>query len=570
MHACAVRCAIGPVESSRVGAVRGIISWVVALFVVAVALAIVIASAGLPASAAILLAADLTLAIIHALWGRIRDAVSSPRHWRQVDQDTYETDIDGARCRASFHASNGRAWVIEVLSPEKNDREREALTRRAIADWHRQPMARRPGDGLAGPLGQALLRRIRLVMVGATAVILCVLAVLFAGPLFSGALFLVLPGPARAHLDSRTPSPLHRGHIDLGTGLYIREDDDLLLDGRPPIAVRRKYLSRYHVSLQFGVGATHDGEWYLIGDGQQFRWAALILADGERIEFGRTTGGSSLWNAMYQHRSSPSEFRGARLGWVGFGWAMRLDDGSLEVFRPCGPATNDVCSRVRSRDAEGRSTYFRRDGAGRLLRIESSGQWIAFDYDQRNRIKRAYDSFRREVRYGYDDGGRLASAEASDGAMRLYRYTDRDEMQRISEPGRTVENVYDAEGRVIRQTTWTTGQPDPYVLAVSYRVENRSVIEAEVNESDGSWRHLTFRQGYSISESYRAGDSPLTTFDYRRDVTTNVITEITVACTDRRGRQVTRSSLVTTGDVEWIKRDLVQMGCAFSSWEVPR
>ena len=103
----------------------------------------------------------------------------------------------------------------------------------------------------------------------------------------------------------------------------------------------------------------------------------------------------------------PGEWAGARLGWTGSGWALRKRDGSLAIFRACGPG---ICSIIiRSRDAGSATIYYRRDRAGRLLKMDDGkNRWIAFDYDDRNRIARAYGSNRREVRYDYDDRGRLS------------------------------------------------------------------------------------------------------------------------------------------------------------------
>lgn len=548
----------------------GILIWLGAILVVATLLLVIIGAAGFPAAIAFL-ALRLAFVIVSALSRRIRAATKPLRKWRKIDEHTYETDIRGVICRATGLPGVPPSWTVEALAPERSPEERAGFERIAIADWRRQPMA------LAAPTGPVsvsaqLRRRIRFVATCAAIGTITAVAVPFLGPLWSGALFLLLPRFPGSHARTVLQSavPVHRGHIDLPTGLYIREDDDLVLDGSPPVALRRKYLSGYHVTKQFGIGAMHDGERYLIGDGRDFGWAALILADGARVQFERTSAGTSLVTAMYEHRATPSEYQRARLGWVGFAWAMRLNDGRLDLFRPCGPQARDVCSRIESRDADGHTVRFKRDTSGRLLRIEGSAGWIAFDYDAKDRVARARDSRQRTVRYGYDGPGRLTSAEASDGTLRLYTYNDRDEMETIREPGRSVVNTYNADGRVIRQATWPVGESQPYVIEVSYRVEGGAVAQTETSESDGTWRRLTFRNRYSVGESYRVGDAPPTTFEYSRDPGTNRITAVTVACSDRRGRPVRRSSPVTTGDVEWIKRDLVQTGCAFSSWEVPR
>ena len=81
---------------------------------------------------------------------------------------------------------------------------------------------------------------------------------------------------------------------------------------------------------------------------------------------------------------------------------------------------------------------------------DGKDRWIAFDYDDHNRIARAHDSNHREVRYDYDDRGRLSRVAGSDGKVRRYMYTDADELATIEEPGASIENAYE-NGRCVRQ-----------------------------------------------------------------------------------------------------------------------
>ena len=200
----------------------------------------------------------------------------------------------------------------------------------------------------------------------------------FAGPIASGSILLLLP--SRGGLAQDLPDsyrPLHKGHIDLSTGLYIRENEDLMVRGTPPLILRRTYISRFRESKQFGVGAMHNGEWYVIGDGTRFQWAALVRPGQSRIAFERTSPGASLLNAMFEHRSSVGEWQGAKLGWTGLNWALRKADGSLMLFRACGPGPADgVCSVIHQRDAAGHVIHYRRDRAGRLLKIRGRGQSV--------------------------------------------------------------------------------------------------------------------------------------------------------------------------------------------------
>jgi YD repeat-containing protein len=400
--------------------------------------------------------------------------------------------------------------------------------------------------------------------------VLLVLGVLWmlyvvAGPMRSGALLLQLPTFARktTHDLPGAYAPLHKGGVDVATGLYTRDDEDLIVRGTPPIVFRRTYLARDHVSRQLGVGTTHNGEMYVIGDSQRFQRVALILPDGERIRFERTSGGSSIWNAMYQHRSTRSEWYGARLGWTGSRWVLRTPGGERLVFQGCGPGLADLCSIVERHDWDNHEIDYERDAAGRLMKIVAGDRWIGFEYDGRKRVTRARASTGQDVRYTYDPAGRLATVVESTGAVRSYTYTDADLMATISEPGHTIENFYDAGARCVRQVNHFPDQPLPYVFQFNYLISGNRIVGTEESESDGSWKRRTYdANGYFISEMFgEPGVEPLT-FAYTRDPVSKAIVDISVTCADRSGLIASHSSNVGDRGEDGTKRDLVEVFCA--------
>ena len=234
---------------------------------------------------------------------------------------------------------------------------------------------------------------------------LLVIVGLFGGPIASGAVLMVLLPAHQRPAEHGLPDdyePLHKGHVSLDIGRYFRMNEDLIVRGTPPLILRRTYVSGYRASKEFGIGTTHADEWYLTGDGKHFQWAALTRPGEYPVKFERISSGRSVFNAMYQHRSTPGEWQGARLGWTGIDWAMRRTDGSLSRFRSCGPDEKSVCSIVQQRDVDGHVIDYKRDRTGRLLKIEAAGdRWIAFEYDGSDRVARAHDSTKREVRYEY-------------------------------------------------------------------------------------------------------------------------------------------------------------------------
>jgi YD repeat-containing protein len=394
-----------------------------------------------------------------------------------------------------------------------------------------------------------------------------VFAAAFAGPIGSGALFMLLPTgmPPTDHDLPDSYSPLHKGHVDLATGLYIREDEDLVVHGMPALILRRTYLSNYRVSKQFGVGTTHNGEWALTGDGEHFQWASLILADGGRVEFRRVSAGTSLFNAMYEHHSTPGEWHGSRLGWTGLGWGLRRGDGTLAVFQGCGPVGPRLCSIIKLRDPDGHTINYHRDAAGRLLKMEArSNRWMKFDYDGKDRISRAYDSNGHEVRYEYDENGRLTTVTASEGTVRRYTYTKQDQMATINDPATTIENAYDDNGRCVRQVNRFPGDAAPYTFDFSYRITNGAVVQSDMSQSDGNWSRYTFGdRRYTTSETWGHKGAEPAVFTYERDPQNGRITALTLTCPDRSGRPLRHASLVRPNQEDSIKWDLLQTHCSW-------
>lgn len=330
--------------------------------------------------------------------------------------------------------------------------------------------------------------------------------------------------------------PRHKGGVDISTGLYTREDDDLFVNTPMPIVLRRTYMSGDHVSRPFGIGATHPGEWWIYGDNdQRIPWGDLILADGGRIHFTRISPGDRQEGAVLRHDSTPSEFNGALLSWNGSRWEMRFRDGALAVFLDCQRA-HETCSLVERRDPQGHRIEYVRDSSGKLLRMESEGQHIAFDYDDHKRIVRAYDSAQHAVSYTYDDSGHLLRATGSDGVVRSYEYDARHKLTGIREPRRIIRNWFDESGRFARQEVRSSEQDDdPYVATAKYVVDGDSIVQVDFDEGDGVERHRYNSHHYMISETLWADGPRPITFAYDRDATTNAVNGVTMSCTGREG-----------------------------------
>lgn len=57
-----------------------------------------------------------------------------------------------------------------------------------------------------------------------------------------------------------------------------------------------------------GVGMTLDYQVFLIGDGSNYSYAELILADQGRIRFDRISPGTGLEDAVMAHTATPTSY----------------------------------------------------------------------------------------------------------------------------------------------------------------------------------------------------------------------------------------------------------------------
>jgi YD repeat-containing protein len=369
-----------------------------------------------------------------------------------------------------------------------------------------------------------------------------------------------VPG-ARALTVSHTPwQPKHKGGVDLSTGIYTREDDDLVLNTPMPLVLHRAYNSGDGAARQFGRDWTHAGEWWLHGDGNpSVPWADLILETGGRIHFERVSPGTDLRGAVLRHDSTPTEFNGALLGFNGSTWEMRFRDGSIAMFLDC-PRRTQVCALLERRDADGHRIAYVRDASGTLLRMETEGRGIAFVYDDRKRIVRAFASSGSEVQYRYDDRGRIVHVVWSDGTVRDYAYDEHDKLVGVREPGRIITNWFDASGRWIRQIVKRTqADENPYIATAGYIVENGRIVESQFDEGDGLLVSRYNEQHYIVSETVGAdGPAPIV-FSFDLDAS-NRPTAVTLSCQGPQG-PITRSVPLTSARDDATKASLVREHC---------
>jgi len=255
-----------------------------------------------------------------------------------------------------------------------------------------------------------------------------------------------------------SPSPPGGGGdpVSLSTGLFDYTKTDLVVSDVLPVSLTRAYRPGDSMSRAFGIGSTHAFDMFLVGDTTNYSYDELILPDGGRIRYNRTSAGTSWTNAVYVHSDTTTMYYGSVITWNGAGWNLTLRNGTVYIFPDGSGATiPQQAALIGIRDRYGNTVSLTRDSNHNLTQITTpNNRWIQFTYDSSQRITQALDNIGRTVSYAYDSSGRLSTVTDAKGGTTTYTYDSNSNMLTITDPrGITyLTNQYDSNNRIMKQT----------------------------------------------------------------------------------------------------------------------
>jgi RHS repeat-associated protein len=314
--------------------------------------------------------------------------------------------------------------------------------------------------------------------------------------------------------------------VDLASGLFVYKKTDLSIPDSIPINLTRTYRPGDANSYAFGIGAAnpYDLRLWSINNYQD---ADLILPDGGRVHYVRTSPGNDYYGARYISDTTPGAFYKSTLGWEGTHWALRLRDGTIYGF-------GDMAPLVYIRDRYGNMLDIEREGTnefgapvGKITRINAPhGRFMKFTYDTSNRVTQAYDNAGRTVNYTYNTAGRLATAKDPNGGITTYTYDASGQMTAIKDPRLVtyVTNTYDATGRVSKQTMGDGG-----IYTFAYTLDaNGKVTKTRVTDPLNRIRDISFNAaGYPTADTDAVGTPIERNTSYQRIAGTNLLSSAT-------------------------------------------
>ncbi|MFQ5801421.1 MAG: RHS repeat-associated core domain-containing protein [Candidatus Methylomirabilales bacterium] len=227
--------------------------------------------------------------------------------------------------------------------------------------------------------------------------------------------------------------------INTGTGNYFLQETELVIPGRGlPFVFTRAYNAQDSYIGPFGRGWTHSYNLLLTEapDGS----VTIKYGDGREEMFGPTGGGQyvPLFAGIFTVLEKLADGT----------FVLTLKNQTRYEFDATGKLT-------RLADRNGNAQTFQYDGVGQLhLITDTVGRTTRLDYRADGRMIRLVDPIGRVLAYGYDANGDLASITDFLSNVQTYAYDVSRRLRRIVDRrGNTLlENEYDAQGRVIRQT----------------------------------------------------------------------------------------------------------------------
>lgn len=334
---------------------------------------------------------------------------------------------------------------------------------------------------------------------------------------FTGAMITSSPKPP---VDGPFPSESSTlgDPVDLHTGLFVYRKTDLELPDSIPITIQRTYRPEDTNSYSFGTGTTSLYDMRLWSE-SNYTEADLILPDGGKVHYVRTSSGTGFKDAVYETTNKPGAFFSSTIKWdeEAPGWDLTLTNGITFVFGELAPLQ-------AIRDQYGNTlTISRTSGqSGDITQITSPhGRWVKFSYDGSHRVTEIADNGGQHLKYTYTSG-RLTKVEGLAGRTTEYEYDEAGRMTAVTDArgNKYLKVAYDANGRVEKQTT-----ADGATFKFAYKLDEGGNVEAAtVTNPLGNQEEAAFdSEGFPVSSTQAPGTGLAETTSVERQPETGLI-----------------------------------------------
>lgn len=343
--------------------------------------------------------------------------------------------------------------------------------------------------------------------------------------------------------------------VDLQTGMFFHEWNDLAIRDVVPLTLTRAYRSDDTGSHAFGIGGNFNYGIHLYS-ANGFATPQVVMPCGEGIVFNLVSG-SLTWPftpaTVWEHTATDSAFYGATLQFLfdnssdGAHWILTMNDGTEYAF------TRHIPNELAwMQDRYGNQTQLNYNGGLLDQVVSPSGRSITFSYDSGNRIVSATDQTGRKVIYTYDGGGTLSTVTYPDQTTEQYTYDGTHRLLTMQDRRGNVwvSNHYDVNGRISQQTL-----ADQTNYQFAYATDgNGKVTATTVTDANSNRERLSFDpvSKYPLTDTFAYGTPLAQTATYTREASglidsmTDALNRTTTYVHDALGNVTTVTRLAGT------------------------
>lgn len=279
--------------------------------------------------------------------------------------------------------------------------------------------------------------------------------------------------------------------VNLSTGNFIYDFEDLAIDGEIPLSFHRYYNSKDSRISVLGKSFRHNYEIYLnVNDDGE---VDIIMEDGQHKVF-------AVENGVYYGKNTATDF----LTNDKQHFYLKDVDDNTYIFDK-----DKKLIRIENRNNLGISLTYDEDKL--LIKVVNDyGDCLNYEYDEKtNLLARVFDHTGRDVVITYSDEKRIKTVCSALGKNISYEYASNGRIKDIvnSQKIHTVENIYDKKFRVIRQLFSDGGS-----MSFEYDDENHTVTQTERNGvqtifvHDGQYRNTEIRYADGTVEKFVYND----------------------------------------------------------------
>ena len=259
-----------------------------------------------------------------------------------------------------------------------------------------------------------------------------------------------------------------RDPVNLSTGNFVYDHEDMRINGEIPLSFHRYYNSKDRIKGSMGRCFVHNYESHLEENVEKGK-ITISMGDGQKKTFRKMEDGTyrSLYSAME---------------------TLTKEGDSHILTKLAGERItyNEAGQMIRRENGYGSGITFSYHETGKLEKAETDNHtFLTYNYNEAGQLVQVADHTGRTVKLSYERG-KLSTVETPQGSRYVYHYGKNGRIAESINPRGyvSVKNTYDEKRRITRQEF-----PDGGHMEYAYDDKKRQVILTERNGSKITYVH---------------------------------------------------------------------------------